>query len=234
MKILDNYNIAHISLREYLLPIDKWREDFMKMECSGEFSFELPPLPEHIISRPYYIMPYPYVYPAWLEIIKKSGRPVAIDDIRDDWVKALTDRYTRCLYNAVSEDVVAGIDGVYGLGAMVVRSTGQVVPFDYSEITGVRLEMFPAETESIAMEVGGDADDKSVDMMCDMLDELYGLCDLHYSLIYGPHVTREISEAEKFQCRFPGRVFLDLEDISVLGVYINQMIGMRAKVIPLI
>lgn len=238
MKNQYDHNATHISLREYLIPVEQWREDFTNLELSDMFEHELPPLPEHMIRHPHYIMPYPYVLPVWLELMRTAGKPVSPNDIHGIWELALADRYTKCLRNAISEDAVSAIDDTYGLGALVLRLTGQIVPFDYSEITGVQFEILSAQAACLIAELAQandcDGDTEEVKALCEILDDMEDRYDLHYSLMYGDHVTREITESEIIPSSFPGKVFLDMEDIGILGVYVNQMLSMRAKVIPLI
>ena len=154
------------SLREQLVPINEWFEQFRKIECTGPLQLQLIPSRE-IPSGDFWMVPYPYTVPVYARFIQDHfpGKVfITKEDLmtltREDYQLMAGEIATRMepfLEGMISEELLAVIDSCEDYGVIIHGTTGRIRPFCYSELDHIEFVNLPVAAEyNLAVTIGSD------------------------------------------------------------------------------
>jgi len=136
------HDIIHCSLREILIPSELWATIVETFESDDEhFKFTFTDAFK-ADSKNRYMPPYVYTDPVWSLYLDDFNDPNKIisGEINAKVTKGIVNRLTPIYGNSVTDEFISAIDDNYDCGAIVHATSGKIIPFEYSAVSGFIFE----------------------------------------------------------------------------------------------
>ena len=224
------------SIREHLIRGDMWFEHVKRLETGGPLRFELA---GDVNSLQYmWMVDYPYDVPLYKLLFGRDFNPnTPIVQMTSDqlmaWSRAISMRTTPFINYALSEDDLVWLDDNYIYGAILHKTTGVIIPFDYTRVNNIQFVYMPAMYEHNAVAsvmYMASIDPEHAEEMRDTLTKSF---HLWWMFDYVDGETDGFTN-KNFSASISAKVPLLTDEVTAIMSYATNAFKLHSKVITLI